>query len=101
MPDQLGPGIRLVSALTPGVLGITGIETAEIIRGAVEKVSPPVLSPLMPGATNVGRICSTIQIADSGINRFGVGKPADPWIKFPGYSCNCHSITVVHAEIIM
>ena len=33
-------GIRPVCALAPGVLGITGIETGDIIRGLVEKVKP-------------------------------------------------------------
>jgi spore protease len=35
IPEQMGPGTRPVSALSPGVMGITGIETAEIIRGAL------------------------------------------------------------------
>lgn len=69
IPDQIGPGIRPVSALSPGVMGITGIETAEIIRGAVEKVTPACIIAIDAlAAGSVDRICSTIQIADSGIN---------------------------------
>ncbi|NLO89299.1 MAG: GPR endopeptidase [Clostridia bacterium] len=69
LPQSLGPGFRPVSALSPGVMGITGIETAEIIRGTVEKVKPScVIAIDALAATNVDRICSTIQIADTGIN---------------------------------
>ena len=69
IPDQIGPGIRPVSALSPGVMGITGIETAEIIRGTVEKIAPAcVIAIDSLAASSVERICSTIQIADSGIN---------------------------------
>jgi len=69
IPEQMGPGIRPVSAISPGVMGITGIETAEIIRGIIEKVSPAcVIAIDALAASSVERICSTIQIADSGIN---------------------------------
>ena len=33
-------GLRSVCAVSPGVLGITGIETAEMIRGVTERVHP-------------------------------------------------------------
>ena len=39
-PEELQGKLRKVSAIAPGVLGITGIETAEIIRGVVEHVKP-------------------------------------------------------------
>lgn len=38
-PETVGEGYREVSALSPGVLGITGIETSEIVFGVVEKAS--------------------------------------------------------------
>ncbi|NLK00485.1 MAG: GPR endopeptidase [Clostridia bacterium] len=69
IPDKIGTGTRPVSALSPGVMGVTGIETAEIIKGTVEKVRPAcVIAIDALAATNVERICSTIQIADTGIN---------------------------------
>jgi len=69
LSDKIGPGIRPVSALSPGVMGLTGIETAEIIRGTVEKVQPScVIAIDSLAASNIERICSTIQIADTGIN---------------------------------
>lgn len=68
-PEELGEGMRSVSAVAPGVLGITGIETAEIIKGIVEKIQPElviVIDSLAAGS--VDRIATTIQIADTGIN---------------------------------
>jgi spore protease len=57
-----------VCAIAPGVLGITGIETAEIIRGVVEKVQPNVIIAIDAlAAANIGRLGTTIQISDTGI----------------------------------
>ncbi len=68
-PESLQGGLRPVSALSPGVLGITGIETAEIVRGVVEKVKPSLVIAVDALATmDLNRISSTIQIADTGIN---------------------------------
>ena len=68
-PQNLQNGLRPVSALSPGVLGITGIETAEIVKGVVEKVQPSlVIAVDALAAMNLNRIASTIQIADTGIN---------------------------------
>lgn len=67
-PEALAPGMRPVSGLTPGVLGITGIETAEIIRGVIEKIKPGAVIVIDAlAAKSVSRIGSTIQIADTGI----------------------------------
>ncbi|MGQ9558004.1 MAG: GPR endopeptidase [Desulfurispora sp.] len=68
-PQELAPGMRPVSALAPGVLGITGIETAEIIRGVVEKIQPDLVIAIDALASrNVDRIATTIQIADTGVS---------------------------------
>jgi len=40
VPDQIDEGVRSVCAVAPGVLGITGIETSEIIKGIVDRVKP-------------------------------------------------------------
>ncbi len=68
-PDEMKGNMRKVSAISPGVLGITGIETAEIIRGLVEHIQPNyviAIDALAAGALE--RIGTTIQIADTGIN---------------------------------
>ncbi len=68
-PEELRPGMRKVSALAPGVLGLTGIETAEVIRGVVEKTGPNMVIAIDSlGARNVSRIGTTIQIANTGVN---------------------------------
>ena len=57
-----------VCAISPGVLGITGIESSEIIRGVVEKVSPDLIIAVDALASRkIERICSTIQLTDTGI----------------------------------
>ncbi|NLM52459.1 MAG: GPR endopeptidase [Firmicutes bacterium] len=67
-PETLGEGFRAVSALAPGVLGITGVETGEIIQGLVEKTKPDLLLAIDAlAARNLSRLHTTIQIADSGI----------------------------------
>ena len=69
VPEELTNGLRSVSAIAPGVLGITGIETAEIIKGIVEKTSPSVIIAIDAlAAGDVRRIGTNIQIADTGIN---------------------------------
>lgn len=62
------PGLRSVCALAPGVLGVTGMETAEVIRGIVHNVKPgAVIAIDALAARESSRICTTIQITDTGI----------------------------------
>ncbi|MGI5878194.1 MAG: GPR endopeptidase [Christensenellales bacterium] len=69
IPDQVDERVRPVCALAPGVLGITGIETAEIIQGVVEKVGPTVVFIVDALASRrTDRISTTIQISDTGLN---------------------------------
>lgn len=68
-PQELQPGMRSVSALAPGVLGLTGIETAEIIKGVVDRIKPDLVIAIDAlAAKNVSRIGTTIQIANTGVN---------------------------------
>ncbi|MBQ2833405.1 MAG: GPR endopeptidase [Clostridia bacterium] len=68
LPDELAKRMRSVCAAAPGVLGVTGIETAEVLRGVVEHVKPEAVIVVDAlAARSSMRICSTIQIADSGI----------------------------------
>jgi len=58
-----------VSAFIPGVLAQTGIETLELIRGAVQNVSPDVVIAVDAlAARSCERLASTVQISDVGIN---------------------------------
>jgi spore protease len=69
MPDQIEEGINPVCAVSPGVLGLTGIETAEIIQGIVAKVKPDIIIVIDALASRkMERVATTIQIGDTGIN---------------------------------
>ena len=58
-----------VAALSPGVMGITGIETGEIIKGVVDKVKPDLVIAIDALASRkMDRVSNTIQISDTGIN---------------------------------
>ena len=66
--DVLGR-MRPVAALSPGVLGLTGIETAEIVGAVVERVRPAaVICVDALAAMSVERIGTTVQLADAGIS---------------------------------
>lgn len=68
MPKAMPEDTRPVSAISPGVLGTTGIETMEILKGIVENVKPKMLIVIDALATrSIERISSSIQIADTGI----------------------------------
>lgn len=68
-PEELRQGLRSVAVLAPGVLGLTGLETAEIIRGTVDRVHPDILICIDAlAAGSVERINSTIQVATTGIS---------------------------------
>lgn len=69
LPDQVDEGVRPVCAVAPGVLGITGIETGEIIRGIVDRVKPDYVIAIDALASRkMERVNTTIQIADTGIS---------------------------------
>jgi len=69
VPDQIDEGVRSVCAVAPGVLGITGIETSEIIKGIVDRVKPDLVIAIDALASRkMERISTTIQLADTGIN---------------------------------
>ena len=68
LPQYVEEGTREVSAVSPGVLGTTGIETVEILKGIVDNVKPRLLIVIDALASrNIERISSTIQISDTGI----------------------------------
>ena len=67
-PEYIDPETRPVTAIAPGVLGTTGIETMEIIKGIVENVKPKLVIVIDSlSSKSIERISSTVQIADTGI----------------------------------
>lgn len=88
-PDNIGPGavkntlatrhlvevmpedfaaFRPVAVVEAGVLGTTGVESAEIVRAVSEKVEPAaVIAVDALASRRMARICRTLQISDTGI----------------------------------
>lgn len=61
--------VHLVSAIVPGVMGQTGMETVEIIKGVVNETKPDMIIAIDAlAARSSKRLNRTIQIADTGIN---------------------------------
>lgn len=68
-PETVAEGYRSVSSLTPGVMGVTGIETSDIILGIIEKTNPDFVIAIDALASrSIERVNATIQLSDSGIH---------------------------------
>ena len=102
-PDSLGPaaidktlvtrhmlgseyaqsGMRSVCAIAPGVLGVTGIETVEMVESLTRKLHPrAILCIDSLAARDSGRIGCTVQISNTGIQPgSGVGNHRRPLTK--------------------
>lgn len=67
MPETFS-GFRSVAVLEPGVVGTTGIESAEVIRAVCERVHPSaVIAVDALASRRMDRVCRTVQLADTGI----------------------------------
>ncbi len=67
MPEDFAP-FSSVSLICPGVLGTTGIESASIVKGAVDAVKPDaVIAVDALAAASADRLCRTVQICNTGI----------------------------------
>ncbi|OEH93684.1 GPR endopeptidase [Bacillus solimangrovi] len=68
-PERVQSGFRSVSGIVPGVMGLTGIETSDIIDGIIAKSKPDfVIAVDALASRSIERINSTIQISDTGIH---------------------------------
>ena len=68
LPQYVDEDTRPVSAISPGVLGTTGIETLEILEGVVSEIKPKLIIVIDALASrSIERISSTIQLSDTGI----------------------------------
>lgn len=69
LPDVLNENMSPVCAVAPGVLGLTGMETSEIVQGVSQNVKPDLIIAVDALASRkTDRLCTTIQISDTGIN---------------------------------
>ena len=67
--EKVEDGIREVSAISPGVMADTGIETVDIISSVVSKINPSlVIAVDALAASSIERINKSIQITDTGIH---------------------------------
>ena len=67
LPEQFGV-FRSVSAIATGVLGVTGVESGELIKGVAQKIEPGCIIAVDALTSRaVNRICHTVQMTDSGI----------------------------------
>ena len=61
--------LRSVCAMSPGVLGVTGVESAELALGLTRQLRPAAVIVVDAlAAMETSRICTTIQITDTGIH---------------------------------
>lgn len=59
----------IVSAIAPGVMAQTGMDTSEIISALVDRISPDIVIAIDAlAARDMERLCCTIQITDTGIH---------------------------------
>ena len=66
---NLDEGFRRVCAISPGVMGETGIETSDLLKSIVDTIKPNfVITIDALAASSVERVNKTIQMTDSGIN---------------------------------
>lgn len=70
LAENLGlEGLKSVSALIPGVLGKTGIEALEIIKGTIERTRPSAVIVVDAlAARRTERLCRTVQLCNTGIS---------------------------------
>ena len=68
LPAEIEKAVRPVAAVSPGVMGITGIETGEIVKGIVDKLHPSLLIAIDAlAARRSNRINAAIQMSDTGV----------------------------------
>lgn len=69
MPDAIDDSVRPVCCIAPGVLGVTGIETGEVVKSLVDKIKPDLVICIDAlGSRKLERVNRTIQIGDTGIS---------------------------------
>ena len=67
--NSVDDGFRCVSAYNPGVMGVTGIETSELIKSLILTIKPKFIIVVDAlAASKVSRVNKTIQMTDSGIH---------------------------------
>ena len=103
--DELSDNYKRLSAINPGVMGETGIETSDIIESVVERIKPDYLIVIDSLASrSIERLNKTIQITDTGIHPgSGIGNKrkeiSEDTLKIPVIAIGVP--TVVDAAVIV
>jgi spore protease len=67
LPEHFG-FLRRVSVVKTGVCGVTGVESAEMVRALVSALRPSaVIAVDALASRRLGRVCRTVQLSDAGI----------------------------------
>lgn len=68
-PEYVEEGFRSVCAISPGVMGMTGVETGDLVHAIVQKIKPDFLIAIDALASrSLERLNTTIQMTDTGIH---------------------------------
>lgn len=68
LAQELQDAVSAVAAISPGVMGLTGMETAEVLAGIVQEIRPQRLIAIDAlAARKTTRINAAIQLSDTGI----------------------------------
>lgn len=68
LPQYIDKNTRSVSAFSPGVLGTTGIESFEVVKGIVNNINPKLIIAIDSLCSKkIDRLNKSIQISDTGI----------------------------------
>lgn len=69
IPNMIDSRVAEVSAIAPGVLGVTGLETAEVIDGVVGNIKPDMIVVIDALASrSISRIGTSLQVSNVGIS---------------------------------
>lgn len=67
VPEQFG-AFRPVAAMAAGVMGNTGMESSEMVKGVVDELKPACIIAVDALASrSLDHVCNTVQLADTGI----------------------------------
>ena len=104
MLEQFGENVQSVCAVAPGVLGVTGIETVELVEGLARKIEPrAVLCVDSLAARSADHVGTSVQLTDTGIQPgSGVGNHRKP-LTHASLGCPVLAVgvpTVIHAAAL-
>ncbi|OON96845.1 MAG: GPR endopeptidase [Epulopiscium sp. Nele67-Bin005] len=69
VPEAIDESVCHLSSIAPSVMGLTGVETSEIVKGVASHIKPDCIIAIDAlGSRSASRINTTIQISNTGIS---------------------------------